>query len=142
MNVVLFIGRVLFALIFLNSGIMHLTKVKALSGYAAYKKVPAPTLMTVVSGLMLLVAAVAFILGFYVDLASLLLVVFLVPTSLLMHNFWTLTDEQAKAADSAAFFKNIALAGASLMFFAMVYKHNGTLPFGWVVSKAHLALWK
>ena len=38
MSAVLAIGRVLFALIFINSGIGHLTKVEAMTGYATYKK--------------------------------------------------------------------------------------------------------
>jgi uncharacterized membrane protein YphA (DoxX/SURF4 family) len=43
MDVVLVIGRVLFALLFINSGIAHLTKLEAMTGYAKYKKVPAAT---------------------------------------------------------------------------------------------------
>jgi len=36
------IGRILFAFMFLSSGINHLVKAEAMAGYAAYKKVPAP----------------------------------------------------------------------------------------------------
>jgi uncharacterized membrane protein YphA (DoxX/SURF4 family) len=41
MDLVLIIGRILFALIFINSGIAHFTKTAAMTGYAQYKKVPA-----------------------------------------------------------------------------------------------------
>ncbi|MEN9542751.1 MAG: hypothetical protein RL239_404, partial [Actinomycetota bacterium] len=34
MDILLVLGRVLFALIFINSGIAHLTKLQAMTGYA------------------------------------------------------------------------------------------------------------
>ncbi|MEY3715179.1 MAG: hypothetical protein RL155_54, partial [Actinomycetota bacterium] len=44
MDILLVIGRVLFALLFINSGIAHLTKLEAMAGYAQFKKVPAAKL--------------------------------------------------------------------------------------------------
>jgi hypothetical protein len=41
-----------------------------------------------------------------------------------------------------AFMKDIALAGGALVIFAMVAKQGGEIDFGWVISKAHIALWK
>jgi hypothetical protein len=37
-----------------------------------------------------------------------------------MHNFWTIEDATAKQGESINFFKNIALAGAALIIFALV----------------------
>jgi hypothetical protein len=37
-----------------------------------------------------------------------------------MHNFWTISDEQAKQAEMTSFMKNIALAGAALIIFVLV----------------------
>jgi uncharacterized membrane protein YphA (DoxX/SURF4 family) len=34
MDIVLIIGRVLFALLFISSGVSHLTKLEAMTGYA------------------------------------------------------------------------------------------------------------
>jgi uncharacterized membrane protein YphA (DoxX/SURF4 family) len=45
----------------------------------------------------------------------LLLVAFLVPTALFMHNFWRETDQQARYLEQIQFLKDIALAGASLL---------------------------
>ena len=72
MNAVLAIGRILFALIFITSGISHLTKAEALTGYATYKKVPAAKLAVIVSGLMILVGGIYIALGIYADLGALL----------------------------------------------------------------------
>jgi len=120
MNTVLVIGRVLFALIFINSGIAHLTKLEAMAGYAKYKKVPAAKLSVIVSGLMILVGGLYIALGIYADLGALLIAAFLIPTSFLMHAFWKESDATAKQNESIAFFKNLSMAGAALIIFALV----------------------
>jgi uncharacterized membrane protein YphA (DoxX/SURF4 family) len=120
MDVVLVIGRVLFALIFINSGIAHLTKLEAMTGYAKYKKVPAAKLSVIVSGLMILIGGLYIALGIYADLGGLLIALFLIPAAFLMHAFWKETDATAKQNESIGFFKDLALAGAALIIFALV----------------------
>lgn len=120
MDILLVIGRVLFALIFINSGIAHLTKLQAMTGYAQFKKVPAAKLSVIVTGLMLIVGGLYVALGVYADLGALLLAIFLVASAFMMHNFWTIQDEQAKQGETINFFKNLALAGAALIIFVMV----------------------
>jgi uncharacterized membrane protein YphA (DoxX/SURF4 family) len=120
MDVVLVIGRVLFALLFINSGIAHLTKLEAMTGYAKYKKVPAAKLGVIVSGLMILIGGLYIALGIYADLGALLIALFLIPTSFLMHAFWKETDATAKQNESIGFFKNLAMAGAALIIFVLV----------------------
>ena len=120
MDVVLVIGRVLFALIFINSGIAHLTKLEAMTGYAKYKKVPAAKLSVIISGLMILIGGLYIALGIYADLGGLLIALFLIPAAFLMHAFWKETDATAKQNESIGFFKDLALAGAALIIFALV----------------------
>jgi uncharacterized membrane protein YphA (DoxX/SURF4 family) len=120
MDILLVIGRVLFALIFINSGIAHLTKLQAMTGYAQYKKVPAAKLSVIVTVLMLVVGGLYIALGVYADLGALLLAIFLVASAFMMHNFWTIEDAQAKQGETINFFKNLALAGAALIIFVMV----------------------
>lgn len=120
MDILLVIGRVLFALIFINSGIAHLTKLQAMTGYAQFKKVPAAKLSVIATGLMLIVGGLYVALGVYADLGALLLAIFLVASAFMMHNFWTIQDEQAKQSETINFFKNLALAGAALIIFVLV----------------------
>ena len=77
MDILLIIGRVLFALIFINSGIAHLTKLSAMTGYAQFKKVPAAKAAVIVTGLMILVGGLYIALGVYADLGALFLAIFL-----------------------------------------------------------------
>lgn len=120
MNTLLVIARVLFSLLFISSGLSHLTKVEAMSGYAQFKKVPAPKLAVIVTGLMLILGGLYVALGVYADLGALLLAVFLLLTAFMMHNFWTITDPQAKQGETINFFKNLSLAGAALIIFVLV----------------------
>lgn len=57
---------------------------------------------------MILVAGLSVLLGLYVSIGSMLLVVFLLPTAFLMHNFWTLEDPQARQNDKGHFMKDLA----------------------------------
>ena len=120
MDIVLIIGRVLFALLFISSGVSHLTKLEAMTGYAQYKKVPAAKFGVVLSGLMILLGGIYIAFGVYADLGALLIALFLIPTSFLMHAFWKETDATAKQNESISFFKNLALAGAALIIFALL----------------------
>ena len=120
MNAVLLVGRVLFALIFINSGISHLTKTAAMTGYAQYKKVPAAKLSVILSGLMILVGGLYIAFGVYADLGALLIALFLIPAAFMMHAFWKETDPMAKQTESIGFFKDLSLAGAALIIFALV----------------------
>jgi uncharacterized membrane protein YphA (DoxX/SURF4 family) len=70
-DIVYLVGRILFGLIFIQYGYNHLAKTEGSAQYAAYKKVPSARLAVQVSGVAMLVGAVAVILGIWVDLAGL-----------------------------------------------------------------------
>lgn len=118
MEILFVIGRVLFAAIFINSGIGHLMQADGMSQYAASKGVPAAKAGVIVSGLIALVGGVLLLLGVYPDLGALLIAIFLVPVSLMMHPFWKESDPMAKQNEMIHFMKNMALLGAALLFIA------------------------
>jgi uncharacterized membrane protein YphA (DoxX/SURF4 family) len=118
MDAVLVIGRVLFALIFVASGINHITKAEHMTGYAQFKNVPAAKASVLLSGVLFLLAAASLILGVYADLGALVLAVLLVMMAVMFHDFWKQTDPQQKQMEQIAFFKNISMAGGALVMFA------------------------
>jgi putative oxidoreductase len=120
MDILLLIGRVLFALLFINSGLAHFMQRDAMAGYAQFKKVPAAKFMVLATGFMILLGGIFVAAGIYADLGALLLAIFLIPTAFMMHNFWTIEDATAKQGEMINFFKNIALAGAALVIFVLV----------------------
>ncbi|MDV3222802.1 DoxX family protein [Intrasporangium sp.] len=117
MDVAFLIGRLLFAFLFLGSGFAHLTKTADMAAYAGARGVPSPKLATQASGALIIVGALMVLLGVWGDLGSLLLLVFLLPTAVLMHAFWKETEPMAKQTEMVQFNKDLALAGATLAFF-------------------------
>ena len=127
MDFLFLVGRILFAVLFLGSGFAHFKAVDAMTGYAQFKKVPAARASVLLSGAVLILGGLSVLLGFHGEWGSLLLVLFLVPTAFLMHNFWTVEDAQAKMTEQVAFNKDIALAGAALVLF-WVFSTVADLP--------------
>lgn len=118
MDVLVLIGRILFVVLFLGSALNHFTQSKAMTGYAQSKSVPMANIAVLVSGALLALGGLSVLLGIWHDLGALLLVVFLVPTAVLMHPFWKESGE-GKQVETIMFLKDMSLAGASLMLFAM-----------------------
>jgi len=116
MNQYLFLaGRILFGGICLLNGIDHFRFVNMMTPYAAAKGVPAPRLGVIVGGIFLILGGLSIILGIRPDCGVLLLTVFLIPTTFLMHNYWAATDPSARQGELAHFKKNIGLLGAAWM---------------------------
>jgi uncharacterized membrane protein YphA (DoxX/SURF4 family) len=120
LDAILVIGRILFAFIFVTSGIAHFAKLEAMTGYAQYKKLPAAKLGVMISGLFFLLGGIYIAAGFWVDLGALLLAITLILAAVIFHNFWKETDPTAKQNEMIAFNKDIALAGAALILFALI----------------------
>jgi uncharacterized membrane protein YphA (DoxX/SURF4 family) len=120
LNAVLLVGRILFGALFVTSGIAHFAKLEAMTGYAKYKKLPAAKLGVLASGLFFLLGGVYTVIGLWVDLGALLLAITLVLAAVIFHNYWKETDATAKQNEMIAFNKDLALAGASLILFALI----------------------
>lgn len=113
------LGRVLLGGFFLYNGVNHLRNLDALTGYAGSVGIPAPRLATAGTGVLMLLGGAGVLLGAYPEIALGLLVLFLVPTSFLMHAFWSVEDPQQRGAQRVQFLKNVAVLGAVLMLAAM-----------------------
>ncbi|MEU1546466.1 DoxX family membrane protein [Nocardia sp. NPDC005745] len=118
MDVVVLIGRVLFAVLFLTSALGHFTRTEAMAGYAQSKGVPMAKAAVLGSGLLFALGGLSVLLGVWADVGALLLVLALLPTAVVMHRFWQEADEETKQSELIQFSKDVALAGAALMLFA------------------------
>jgi putative oxidoreductase len=114
-NVAFLIGRILIGGFFLMAGFNHFARLNMMAGYAKMKGTPAPKLAVCGSGVLLLLGGASLLLGFHHTIGVALLVIFLVPTSFMMHNFWGIQEPQAKMNEMVQFQKNIAILGLLLM---------------------------
>jgi putative oxidoreductase len=119
------VGRILFAVFFVMSGLTHLVRGKTMTGYVQSKGVPAPALALAVTGVMLLAGGLSILLRWHSTVGAGLLVAFLVPTAFIMHNFWVESDPMMKANQKAHFWKNLTLSGAAILY--AVAHHRGAL---------------
>lgn len=100
-------------------GMNHFMKSGMMAQYAASKGVPSAKSAVMVSGALLILGGLGIVLGVYVGLAVSALLLFLVPVSFKMHNFWTIQDPQQKMTEMTNFLKNMAFAGAALMILSI-----------------------
>jgi len=119
MSQLFWIGRILFSLLFIASGLGHFMQRQSMTAYAEAKGVPAAGAMVPLSGLMMLAGGLSILLWSWVDVGAWLLVLFLLGAALKMHAFWKEEDPMARQGEMAQFMKNVALAGAAIMFYAL-----------------------
>lgn len=113
-GIVVLIGRVLFALFFIRSGIAHVRKHEGMKGYARSAGFPFPGIGGWPAGLWLLVGAASIALGIWADVGSLMIALFVLLAGLYFHRFWTIQDDGQRQTQAGNFYRNVALLGASL----------------------------
>jgi putative oxidoreductase len=114
MKITVLIGRILFSLIFLMSGLMGHFKPET-AAYAASAGVPMASVLVPLSGVIAILGALSIILGFKAKMGAWLIILFLVPVTFWMHKFWGITDPMAMQMQMSLFMKNIALIGGALI---------------------------
>src|SRR3989337_2589733 len=107
MEWLLLVGRVVFGAYFVYNGLNHFRRLGMMAPYTASMGVPQARLAVVVTGLMLLAGGLSVALGYAVWLGSLLLVIFLVPTAVIMHRYWNVPDPMMRGNQQVHFQKTL-----------------------------------
>jgi len=115
MEIAFLAGRIIVGLYWLMGAVNHFTQVKSMVPYAKMKNVPFAEIAVPGTGVLLFVAALSIITGYYPAVAVAALVVFLVPVTMMMHNFWAIQDPMAKMTDMIMFTKNMSMLGYTLI---------------------------
>lgn len=110
---VVVLGRLLFAAIFIASAPMHFSQETI--DMATSRGVPLASLAIPASGLLELAGGLSILLGYRAKLGAWALVLFLVPVTLMMHQFWAAPNQEAAAIQLAMFMKNLSLIGGALL---------------------------
>lgn len=113
-------GRILFSAVFVFSGLGHFMQLEEMSEYAGQKGVPAPKLMTVVTGVIILLGGLSILFWTQVIVGAWLLAGFLLLAAFTIHDFWAVEDPQQAQVEMQQFMKNLALAGAAIVFYVAV----------------------
>ncbi|MGH9404110.1 MAG: DoxX family membrane protein [Terriglobia bacterium] len=119
MVIAFLIGRIIFGGFFIMAGFNHFAELDSMSGYVKAKGVPAPKLAMGGSGALLILGGLSLLLGFDPVIGIILLIIFFLGVTPVMHAFWKVDDPMARMAERVNFMKNLALVGALLMLLAL-----------------------
>src|ERR1700739_1398601 len=108
-------GRILFSLIFLMTVMSHFKKETI--DYAASQGVPMPNLLVPLSAVIACMGGLSILIGFKTRIGALLIILFLLPVTFYMHDFWNETDAAHMKMQIGNFMKNISLIGAALLIY-------------------------
>ena len=107
------VGRQLFSVIFIIASAGHFTP--GTIALAAEHGVPMAGLLVPVSGLIALAGGLSVLFGYRARVGGALLVVFLVPVTFTMHNFWAAPDASTFRLELLLFLRNIVLLGCAVL---------------------------
>ena len=113
MKFIVLLGRILFSLIFLMS-CMHIFSSSTVD-QAASHGVPLAPIMVRIAGVLAVVGSISIILGYKARFGAWLIILFLVPVTLMMHNFWAVTDPMMRQTQQIMFLKNISMLGGAML---------------------------
>jgi putative oxidoreductase len=117
-DVAFLLGRVLFAVVVGYLALGNLLDLESSVGYAQSKGAPLASITVPLGSLGLIAGALAVLVGVYPAVGVLAIVAFLVPITVIMHDFWTM-EGQARQNEQIHFLKNVGLIGAALLFLAL-----------------------
>jgi putative oxidoreductase len=110
---IVFLGRLLFVLIFVLSGPRHF--MSQTIAFAASQGVPLASVAVPISGLLALVGGLLIVVGYRAKIGAWLLVLFLIGVTPMMHKFWGVTDPMMFQMQFAMFMKNLSMLGGALL---------------------------
>ncbi|MGH9745409.1 MAG: DoxX family protein [Candidatus Acidiferrales bacterium] len=116
-NVTVLSGRILLSAILLLSGVNKIFAFKMYTGWAAGAHLPLPPVAIAVAAAIEILGGLAIITGFQTKLAAWVVFLYLIPTTFLFHNFWTM-DGMNRIDNQVHFLKNVAIMGGLLILAA------------------------
>jgi len=112
-----FAGRVLLALLFLWSGFGKIIGFEGTVGYIASKGMPLPQLAALGAILIEVGGGLLLVIGWHTRWAAAALLLFMIPATLIFHNFWAVDAAQAQG-QLIHFMKNLSITGGILYVMA------------------------
>ena len=117
-NPAAFIGRILLALIFVVSGVGKITGYAGTAAVMASKGLPMVDILLPLTIAVELGGGLLLALGWKARWAAAALFLFLIPTTLIFHQFWGI-DPKLVQMQKIHFLKNVAIMGGMLMVLAI-----------------------
>jgi putative oxidoreductase len=111
-NLLILVARIFISSLFLWAGATKVIHWKGSAEYMQLKKLPTSLLPAVI--LMQIIGGLSVLLGFETRIGALLLIVFVIPAAIKMHDFWNLQGEE-RTTQKTMFMKDVAVFGGLLL---------------------------
>lgn len=108
------LGRILLTLIFFTSGLGKIGGWEQTAGYMSSKGIPLVSFFLIGAILIEVGGGMSVLLGYKAKIGATALVVFLIPVTILFHNFWTL-EGMEQQVQMIMFMKNLTIIGGLLL---------------------------
>ncbi|AFZ45320.1 DoxX family protein [Halothece sp. PCC 7418] len=118
MNYLPLLGRICLCLIFFNGALGNFTTFSETQARMAEMGLPSPSVLLLGNIVFQVIGAISLLLGLKVKWGAVILIIFLIPTTLVFHPVWVDSEE------SIAFFKNLGLIGGLLL---LIYTGAGAV---------------
>ena len=112
-----FVGRILICLIFISAAVNKLTHWDQNAQYMATKGMTNIPVLLILAMITEFVGGLSLLLGYKPRLGALLLFLFLIPATIIFHNFWEVPSPE-RELQTIMFFKNLAIMGGLLYIMA------------------------
>jgi putative oxidoreductase len=117
MSPLFLIARLLFAAVFIIAPAQVVRSSAEVANAPPLRRVPQSRLSVIAMSGVAIVAGVLVSLGVWPDLGALLIVVYLVPVTLVIHPFWTFDEPALKKQNWDSFLLNTCVLGGALILF-------------------------
>jgi putative oxidoreductase len=115
MSYIVVAGRLLYSAIFITAGFQQIFQAQETIGAAAKQGVPLAHIAVPGAAVIAIFGGVSIVLGYYARVGAWLLVLFLVPVTLMLHNFWGVKNPTLAQTEQIMFMKNLSMLGGALL---------------------------
>ena len=119
MDTLVTVGRVLYGGVMIISGIQNYRHLKIMAELTKSKGMPVPTLCVVIASAICILGGISILVNYQIKIGVLLVWVFLLPSTLIIHNFWTVKDPMERGNEMGHFLKNLLILAGALIFLAL-----------------------
>ena len=116
-DTLLLIGRVMIALVFVQSGFGKLMDIPAFAASLGRNGVPSPMLFAYLGAAVEFLTGLALLFGFATRYTAAMLVLFIIVATLISHRYWEFADPAQRRPQAINFAKNMAMIGGAFFVF-------------------------
>ena len=119
MDTLVTVGRVLYGGVMIFSGIQNYRHLKIMAELTKSKGMPVPKLCVVIASAICILGGISILANYQIKIGVLLVWVFLLPSTIIIHNFWTVKDPMERGNEMGHFLKNLLILAGALIFLGL-----------------------